>query len=64
MAITKLQAEALNLADTYAFTGTVTGAGVTNTPSFMAANSGGQTLTNNATNVLAGNSEIYDSDSA
>ena len=27
MAITKLQAEALNLADTYAFTGTVTGAG-------------------------------------
>ena len=64
MAITKLQAEALNLADTYAFTGTVTGAGVTNTPSFMAANSGGQTLTNSATNVLAGNSEIYDSDSA
>ena len=29
MAITKLQAEALNLADTYAFTGTVTGAGIT-----------------------------------
>ena len=54
----------LNEAANYDFTGTVTGAGVTNTPSFMAANSGGQTLTNSATNVLAGNSEIYDSDSA
>ena len=36
MAITKLQAEALNLADTYAFTGTVTGAGGVNTPAFQA----------------------------
>ena len=35
MAITKLQAEALNLADTYAFTGTVTGAGGDNTPFFV-----------------------------
>jgi len=30
MAITKIQSESLNLADTYAFTGTVTGAGDTN----------------------------------
>ena len=30
MAITKIQSESLNLADTYAFTGTVTGAGFTN----------------------------------
>ena len=29
MAITKIQSESLNLADTYAFTGTVTGAGIT-----------------------------------
>jgi hypothetical protein len=36
MSITKLQAEALNLADTYAFTGTVTGAGDTTKPSFSA----------------------------
>ena len=36
MAITKLQAEALNLADTYAFTGTVTGAGENNNPAFRA----------------------------
>ena len=36
MAITKIQSESLNLADTYAFTGTVTGAGGTNTPYFFA----------------------------
>ena len=36
MAITKIQSESLNLADTYAFTGTVTGAGGDNTPSFKA----------------------------
>ena len=36
MAITKLQAEALNLADNFAFTGTVTGAGESNTPLFSA----------------------------
>ena len=34
MAITKIQSESLNLADTYAFTGTVTGAGEKNTPAF------------------------------
>ena len=34
MAITKIQSESLNLADTYAFTGTVTGAGGVNTPAF------------------------------
>ena len=35
MAITKIQSESLNLADTYAFTGTVTGAGSVNTPAFV-----------------------------
>ena len=30
MAISKIQAESMNLADTYAFTGTVSGAGETN----------------------------------
>ena len=34
MAITKIQSESMNLADTYAFTGTVTGAGGTQTPFF------------------------------
>ena len=46
MAITKLQAEALNLADTYAFTGTVTGAGGVNTPAFQAYASSDQSQTN------------------
>ena len=36
MAITKIQSESLNLADTYDFTGTVTGAGGVNTPAFFA----------------------------
>ena len=35
MAITKIQSESLNLADTYDFTGTVTGAGGVNTPYFQ-----------------------------
>jgi len=34
--ITKIQSESLNLSDNYDFTGTVTGAGGVNTPSFMA----------------------------
>jgi len=36
MAITKIQSESLNLSDTYDFTGTVTGAGESNTPFFFA----------------------------
>ena len=36
MAIDKIQSESINLADTFAFTGTVTGAGGVNTPAFMA----------------------------
>ena len=35
MAITKIQSEAINLADNFAFTGTVTGAGGVNTPSVV-----------------------------
>ena len=36
MAIDKIQSESINLADNFAFTGTVTGAGGTNTPAFEA----------------------------
>jgi len=36
MAITKIQSESLNLADDFAFTGTITGAGGVNTPAFGA----------------------------
>ena len=42
MAITKIQSESMNLADTYAFTGTVTGAGGVNTPVFSVYKSGDQ----------------------
>ena len=34
MALSKIQSESINLADNFAFTGTVTGAGGTNTPNF------------------------------
>tara|TARA_R100001460_G_scaffold107663_1_gene156745 strand:+ start:480 stop:1019 length:540 start_codon:yes stop_codon:yes gene_type:complete len=40
MAITKIQSESMNLADTYAFTGTVTGAGGQGTNFFSATNGG------------------------
>ena len=36
MAIDKIQSESINLADNFAFTGTVTGAGGVNTPAFFA----------------------------
>ena len=63
MAITKLQAEALNLADTYAFTGTVTGAGEANKPYFEAYTSGLQQTDHNTTTKLTFGSEAHDSNS-
>ena len=65
MAITKIQSESLNLADTYAFTGTVTGAGESNKPYFLATLSGDQTI--GYTGVwtkISMNNEIHDSDGA
>ena len=44
MAITKIQSESLNLADTYAFTGTVTGAGFTNDEFFAYTVSSSQSI--------------------
>ena len=63
MAITKIQSESMNLADTYAFTGTVTGAGESNTPSFFATINS-QTVPHATHTVLAYNSERYDTASA
>ena len=60
----KIQAESMNLADTYAFTGTVTGAGESNTPYFFAGKSGDQQLSNNTATKIQMNSEILDSASA
>ena len=48
MAITKIQSESLNLADTYAFTGTVTGAGESNVPIFICS---ANTLTSQSNNT-------------
>ena len=52
MAITKIQSESLNLADTYAFTGTVTGAGGVNTPYFSAHKTSNQDINNGASAKL------------
>ena len=64
MAITKIQSESLNLADDFAFTGTITGAGGTNTPAFEAIRSGTQSIANQTAVKLQYNSEIFDTDAA
>jgi len=65
MAITKIQSESLNLADTYAFTGTVTGAGGVNTPAFEAVLTGSSQDINDATYTKINcNTETYDTDNA
>ena len=60
MAITKIQSESLNLADTYDFTGTVTGAGGVNTPAFMARMGSSQSITNNAEVKVQCSIEVFD----
>jgi len=64
MSITKIQSESLNLSDTYDFTGTVTGAGESNTPSFSAKQSGSQTITSDTDTLLNFATEIFDTDGA
>jgi len=62
MAITKIQSESLNLADTYAFTGTVTGAGESNVPSFFAYRSSNQSIASDTWTKLQCDTEEFDSD--
>ena len=64
MAIDKIQSESINLADTFAFTGTVTGAGGTNTPAFHAYNNADQNISASTLTQLIFNTEIYDTDNA
>ena len=64
MAITKLQAEALNLADTYAFTGTVTGAGESNIPAFYGELSSSHDVDNGSSRIAQINNIILDTASA
>jgi hypothetical protein len=53
MSIDKIQSESINLADNFAFTGTVTGAGGINTPAFSARLSSSLTIPNlTGTNVV------------
>ncbi len=64
MAITKIQSESLNLADTYAFTGTVTGAGESNVPAFQATMSGNQNISDNTYTKVNFDTETFDTNSA
>ena len=62
MAITKIQSESLNLADDYSFTGTITGAGESNSPSFQAYMSSDQTVSSEVSTKLQINTEVWDTD--
>jgi len=64
MAITKIQSESLNLADTYDFTGTVTGAGGVNTPAFHARVNSANSTTDNVETKINFGTEVFDTDSA
>ena len=64
MAITKIQSESLNLADTYDFTGTVTGAGGVNTPSWLAYLGSAQSIQNVTATTLVYDTEVYDTANA
>jgi hypothetical protein len=62
MAITKIQSESLNLADTYDFTGTVTGAGGDNTPAFYAYGTAEQYISNGTWTKVNFGTEVFDTD--
>ena len=62
MAITKIQSESLNLADTYAFTGTVTGAGETLKPSFRAKINSTQNVSSSTWVKVQFDTELFDTD--
>ena len=61
MAIDKIQSESINLADTFAFTGTVTGAGGVNTPAFSAKSNAATSMSANTDTKILYGAEDYDS---
>ena len=63
MAFSKIIAESMDLTDTYAFTGTVTGAGETNAPSFY-AQAGSQTIPASTDTKIQFSTEVIDTNSA
>ena len=58
----KLDADGLDLTDTFAFTGTVTGAGGVNTPAFRVKLSTNQSITSATTTKIQFNTEDFDTD--
>ena len=62
MAITKIQSESLNLADDFAFTGTITGAGGNMKPAFHADLSSNQNISQSVVTKVQFNSEVLDTD--
>jgi len=64
MAITKIQSESLNLADDYAFTGTITGAGGNMKPAFFAQKNATQSPSNNAFTKITYETEVLDTNNA
>ena len=63
MAITKIQSESLNLADDFAFTGTITGAGESNSPSFAVERTTDFGFSSGTVTKWQGNSVKYDTHS-
>jgi len=63
MAITKIQSESLNLADDFTFTGTITGAGESNTPFFKASNNANWSFSSNVTTKMRMNLVAFESNS-
>ena len=64
MAIDKIQSESINLADNFAFTGTVSGAGGANTPAFHATLSSIQQTSDATATKIQFNSESFDTNNA
>ena len=63
MAIDKIQSESINLADNFAFTGTVTGAGETMKPAFFAFANANQVIATATYTKVEIDTEVVDSDS-
>ena len=64
MALTKVQADGINLTDTFAFTGTVSGAGGENVPAFQARRiTSSQSISASTWTKVQYNGEIFDTDS-
>ena len=61
MAIDKIQSESINLADTFAFTGTVTGAGESNVPYFRASNNAAFSFSSSSTTKMRMNLVAFES---